>query len=60
MTRWALAIALAATAPGCAAPMAKYWSEHKTSREIEKLTKEGSFPTAVQAGIPSSEATKTR
>ena len=58
MTRWALAIALAATACGCAAPMAKYWSQHKTSREIENLTKEGSFPTAAQAGIASSELTK--
>jgi hypothetical protein len=58
MRRWSLAILLCAAASGCAAPMAKYWSDRRTSREIEKLASEGSFPTAAQVGIPSSSVDK--
>jgi hypothetical protein len=53
------ALAVWATASGCASPVGQGLADFRARREIERVAADDSFPSAAEAGLTMSEATST-
>jgi hypothetical protein len=42
---------LCATVAGCASPMGQPWADYRTSRQIDKIVADDSFPSAAEVGL---------